>query len=1818
MSSHRAAGGIARRGVRYPSHHEVTVTEIPSPRTGRYRRHRKLWRPDARGAASGSRQNTRGRAPRVPETSTAMSDDDEVTEEVLARLSREMAETVRVSLRQGEPEAVVDAPQIAGEDDAPGPRTSAVSWSSRENPDDDDIMISALVSAMAKGREISASLGGGTDPVRVTVNLDAPEPTNPSGSRSSSVQRERVGFGSSAPRVTAPKVPSDADVTGPGLAYANVENLSRVARPNAPGARWGKPPPRRPALAESLAPSSTRRAAAHAVSAVTGAAIGTGGVAEAIADLEWVVRGEAGGSSQPALVSPERLDVARRKPRATTFSKAGLVPVTHRAVTHQAVTHRAVEEDLGARTHRELPQYDERFRAVEKTPGRLAKFSSLPTGRDAAGDESTSSSEGTGSEWDGLDDDADAWWNAPFGTLTFAEGLKRTPRKVKKRTTVRAAGDEKENAAGTKRRTKTAAFASPANKPGPSKPHEPTKGATRGDKARQPPRPGSMLDPVALARALDVTRAKPSGARGVTKWAPPAVSLPSPAGSVASIESTESDDWHGRNIRRDLRRRASAERAAIAKTTAADTDMNAVRPRNVTGVTKWGKPPPAPDERRVASKEKVKSAKGFKARESYENAARDHKLGRVTAAGLPLDVQLAAGLQLRPTEPKPYDPDGDAHTNENLPPLPDDAAVRKRVPGYTFPKPKPLDEDLDEFAKLKKARRKEELETPGPGHYANHTPRVETRPKAPAISFGDHPIVPVEVRQSMKIDLADFHPSDLDPVAAWHKLRGTEPKGFATFWKHPEKKSHIDEVIEKVERVEAERHAGRIEHAVSKALRQSRTKDWKTNEDIGALGDAIAAAAARVDEEGSPDANRSLVERRVDVGGAWARAGANKPPADSAEEEYAFDYDAAIAEEAERRRDPVGAWKTSVAPSKPVFSFPKGPSGREDVESELEPWPVLGIGEPWSERRVEGGALPFELMLGRSDAYADRLKAREAEENRKIFPGSYNVVAALDYLRRQTPAAIFKLAADRWRAHGRARRLVRARNLLGADVAGYMAEEWDDDERDEDEGPAMLGDEARAAADAVMRPRAPAWEFLPLRVTVAKANVVTGMKPGDRPELDVKLTLVRRRQPGATKFGSGTPTGGSKKSSARTRDEANAARRGPGAYRLRYGQTERRAPRAVMGTSGLGDNAIMEDDEDAYAEGSVLDIDPAAAFAAAVARRKGTAVDMSRMPHPRVDDAERARRREELDLAELTDRPEVETTPLKAFRAPDGRGGWSALMDVSPAASRRRRLAEERRAKMEGISEGISGPDSSSPTKTRMRAKDKLTDPSSDAYVRRRTDAGVMDFASMTFRVSERTPGNVELDLLEAGIGPGTYAAEPVSRRVPEVDFARGAARFALTDAEKAPPDEPLEGERVAIEPGPAFDATRPDATRGGVISPLPTRAESSKGKDDAGKDGATQPPYADALYDVERGLRYMRSARDDVAPAFERGGPRVTDPALPDPRSNPEAADFYVGDLDERGRSTSTGESTRHRARGWMGGWKVAPAPPEFTEGDILYLDPARADDYRRRRTIGNVPDLGAGGSRETYPGTQELTRDVDYVRDDALRSAYPPLVTGTGAVRVDRGRAGMSDIFVRQTDAGDLDAGAYHDESHRAEARSRLSNRERARSVDFSKAPGRRGAASDGFGTGGEGDVLVLDPIDPRTAPVGRGDGANNLAVDYSRDRTRRAFPASSPANPGGDVLHLQPGRGDALGERARKADFGAGPGRGTHPAGTFGEWTDANVIHGLRAEVDLDKTAGGFGDANARRRERMARLVARQPRRGRGDQRPEPERPGKIVIA
>ena len=108
--------------------------------------------------------------------------------------------------------------------------------SSCENPDDDDIMISALVSAMAKGREISASLGGGTDPVRVTVNLDAPEPpTTRLEVVLRSTRARRVRLVRAARHRAEGSLRRGRHRPGPRLRQ---RRNSAAFRPNAPGARW--------------------------------------------------------------------------------------------------------------------------------------------------------------------------------------------------------------------------------------------------------------------------------------------------------------------------------------------------------------------------------------------------------------------------------------------------------------------------------------------------------------------------------------------------------------------------------------------------------------------------------------------------------------------------------------------------------------------------------------------------------------------------------------------------------------------------------------------------------------------------------------------------------------------------------------------------------------------------------------------------------------------------------------------------------------------------------------------------------------------------------------------------------------------------------------------------------------------------------------------------------------------------------------------------------------------------------------------------------------------------------------------------------------------------------------------------------------------------------------------------------------------------------------------------------------------------------------------------------------------------------------------
>ena len=99
------------------------------------------------------------------------------------------------------------------------------------------------------------------------------------------------------------------------------------------------------------------------MAAVTGDAE-TGGVAEAITDLEWRVREDASAAHEPAYVSPDRLDAARPKPKASTFARAGLKPVTppEERAARRRTQRAALEEDLARRSGLELP-HDERFRA---------------------------------------------------------------------------------------------------------------------------------------------------------------------------------------------------------------------------------------------------------------------------------------------------------------------------------------------------------------------------------------------------------------------------------------------------------------------------------------------------------------------------------------------------------------------------------------------------------------------------------------------------------------------------------------------------------------------------------------------------------------------------------------------------------------------------------------------------------------------------------------------------------------------------------------------------------------------------------------------------------------------------------------------------------------------------------------------------------------------------------------------------------------------------------------------------------------------------------------------------------------------------------------------------------------------------------------------------------------------------------------------------------------------------------------------------------------------------------------------------------------
>ena len=476
--------------------------------------------------------------------------------------------------------------------------------------------------------------------------------------------------------------------------------------------------------------------------------------------------------------------------------------------------------------------------------------------------------------------------------------------------------------------------------------------------------------------------------------------------------------------------------------------------------------------------------------------------------------------------------------------------------------------------------------------------------------------------------------------------------------------------------------------------------------------------------------------------------------------------------------------------------------------------------------------------------------------------------------------------------------------------------------------------------------------------------------------------------------------------------------------------------------------------------------------------------------------------------------PEDAASRSIAAAASAATGGWGALAGIAEMADARevaKRRAYEKLA-------ALTGDDAAAAT----TAADRVGgDPDDDRYFRGRLQ-GAVDFATMTWRLgTDKKSGAVEMELLEAARGPGKYDPDDgvttAATRVKSVpDIARAPPRFpkppktttttttaaaaaagAADDDDDIPEDIRVVSEDVDVAA--AFEYTRPRTDLGGIITPVP----------------ADRPPREpdladDALYDVQKGLEYLRTGANARGPDLSRGGERgAGGGGGPRPSAaGPDAPDFY--DVDESAtarRAPGAPEFSKVTGRGGIAGVgdaaSSASAPRreremEFADGDVLYLEPAAADATVYPRRDKSVPDISATGARpETL--RPSLTADVDYLYDDVLAARYPRLDGGTGAVRFDAGagrEGGRSTDPTDRTTTGDLDAGAYHDESAAADAGAKTTARTRAPVADFASASRKEIADFETTGVADRGgDALVLDPRDP-SAP-GVADAAARMAA-------------------------------------------------------------------------------------------------------------------------
>ena len=1745
-------------------------------------------------------------------------------------------------------------------------------------------------------------------------------------------KRAKVGSGPGPGLGPGPATLSTNRRTGADcdLPDSRVASAFAATRPSPGGGRWGPPPRRgsrsrlntptsafagpipavRAAVARAMA-GALEREAAKAESVLLGSrktddektddetehrsrtAKAVAAVAALDSRAEWARRQAIGyelegARARAAYASPEKAEhfsSRRRRAPAAAFAKA---PRTSIFAASPRIQETFASRGPAARRHPEGGSGRENPAGVRKprrVPSGSWKKPSVPRGRTPplpkTRDAASSSDES----------EPDAWWTKPFGAVAAKAESFATDASATRKSLRRILSASGVSSTATCRR----------------------------------------LDDLSVA--IDRTRPRSSGARGVVRWADPKPKppvwraeaagetgsappkRPAKEDSFGSASSGASGDsaawWDGIGVAKALRRRASATTASAPRAPPRDSDRDPTRPR-VAGPMVWSPPkPPVRVGRAAFSERAARGPPDGRGPARPRRNARNTPKRLYASPAIPSDAlsrRRAPCVVFRPLAARRRGagaPRGvgraKAQAGGRRSSFSRASAsnrttrarrlVRDEAPAEMSSDGKPMpSERLKAFRdddSADSAADSADDSVPGPGAYDVATAFAATRPSAASAPSFAPRARPAEIRVAKKRD--NVHTSEevpLDLSAEKRRVAAGARRAFpsVSFERAPPRVTVDASVFREALARNAEPSSGE-----QMARRDARREIAAYESGEARFLDPLARKLASGEIVAPPEPTRRLVEasvakkvprwgeKRKETSKARAFDGDGRSRGGDDDDGFSTVNNVTVRDALALALDPLAAWRAAVAPAvKRVPSFVK-PRPRDETlvgrsssdEAVLRgPTRAHGAADALALGRAlgGGGALPLRYYLGRDEDYASRIASRERDEqaskaiayetDEKGVGGapvvaSLRVAEALDALRASTPATVFGLAAERWAARARVERAAereiaqraearrRSRVAGTTFVAGKAARLLDDDadaeadakrmtprskpsarfrreearsarfarardaaaRNDPASGAAWLGLEAARAAAAATRPSAPGWTMLPLEVTKPRVAAGRAVRPGDRPALDVRVSLVRAKgflDGASSRVDMARDAGRSRGGDVASRD----ARVGPAAYHAEKADAlvSRRAPEAVFGTAarlapgawgGAGDGEVVgEGDWDPEAL-------PRASLDRATRRRRGVGVNMRKDSNPRFD-AETRR---------------LQTEARRVL-----------------ATCKLEKLVGEKKESALGETFTVSEPE--------MRTKERSAFFDPTAATRARVPAA--DFASLTWRVSETAKGKVEMELLEAEIGPGRYEprdeAKAGRRRAPNADFASAPTRFP-----PEPPDPdptPNAEDRTSSTPfvpdvAAAAAAVRPRVAVGGVI-PVAGR-DASNAKNEKTETEASLPPSA--VVNLEDALRYLRGERHASAPDFARAAGRP----LGDPAGTPSDARAFADVSASAAASAGGAKGASRGARVSSFGeppalpakrpadWKSRD-PDAFAEGDVLFLLPERAGEATRASRF-DAPDFTKTLGREMVaalvPPSAALTADVDFLPEKALRARFGRLDRGTNAVDIGRGRdagasGGRGDESALSSYA-DLDAGAYAPRGLDPFRRGLLTGQRTSSSpVDLARDTGRSVPASR-LSPGG--DALVLDAAAAAdgTRPR-RGVGASAFARaprptgDASAEERKKTLS-------GGDALVLHPAGHalDAISEGVsynRAFDFGRAAGRERDPRARWGE---DDVIHALRAEppttATLDRSlakvhaAGVDGRtlAAARRMERRARLEARMPRRAPGEDAPTRER-------